>query len=234
MAKQRIDKIISSQSMLSRKDVEKLIKEKQVYINNELCKSVNDKVDPLENEIKIGGQKLVYREHLYLVLNKPKGVVSATTDNEKTVIDLVPDEIKRKDLFPVGRLDKDTTGILIITDDGTFAHKITSPRKDIEKTYIATLDSKINERDKDIFSRGMTLSDGTQYKPAYFEKLDEKTALIKISEGKYHQVKRMCKFCGHEVLELQRVKIGKLELDKQLKTGEMRELTEEEKDLIFG
>lgn len=234
MEKERIDKLISSQLNISRKDVTKLIKQKKVYVNDLLIKSSSEKVNPLEDNIIVDKKRLEYKKHIYLMHNKPKGVVSATEDkNEKTVLDLVPDKYKRKDLFLCGRLDKDTTGLLVLTDDGEFLHKLMSPKNRIFKTYIVKLDKKIEDEVKEMFLSGIRLKDGYICKEAYFEKINDDTARISICEGKYHQIKRMCAACSYQVLDLERVKIGSLYLDKSLKKGDFRELTNEELGAMF-
>ena len=163
------------------------------------------------------------------MLNKPKGVVSATDDKmHKTVLDLVPDNLKRPGLFPAGRLDADTTGFVLLTDDGDFAHRILSPKNHIEKTYIATLEKTLTEEDISAFAAGITLSDGYECLPAAVKLVGQAVAEVKICEGKYHQIKRMFAVRGNRVVELKRVKMGGLSLDIALEPGKMRELTQDE------
>ena len=170
-------------------------------------------------------------------MNKPAGVVSATTDNhDKTVIDILPKEYQRKGLFPAGRLDKDTEGLLIITDDGDFAHKMLSPKKHVEKTYIAKLDKPINDETVKSFEKGIIFADGTKCMPAKLESVpdsDNMTAKVTICEGKFHQVKKMFLCCGINVVHLQRISIGNLYLDSKLPIGSCKLLTILDKELIF-
>ena len=169
------------------------------------------------------------------MMNKPKGVLSASNDkNAKTVIDILPQQFRRKNLFPAGRLDKDTTGLLIITDDGDFAHRMLSPNKKVYKHYIATLDKELDDTVKERFENGIVLSDGTVCQKAFFEKLSDSRALVKICEGKFHQVKKMFLSCSYTVVELERVQIGALKLDSHLAQSEVRELTKSETLLVFN
>lgn len=226
---QRLDKVISSQTSLSRKEIKALAKLGEIKVNSVVCKSTDMKVEPAKDEIFISGKLLTYKEHVYYMMNKPKGVLSASNDkNARTVIDILPDTLKRKNLFPAGRLDKDTTGLLIITDDGDFAHKMLSPNKKVYKHYVATLEEPIVEGTKEMFEQGIVLEDGTVCQKAFFDEIDKNKALVKICEGKFHQVKKMFSACGSTVVELERVQIGQLKLDKNLSYGQARELNEGE------
>ena len=232
---ERIDKIISSQGQYSRSEVKKLIKGGRITLNGRVLKSSDEKADPDSCVIAIDGKPLGYKKHIYIMLNKPQGVVSATDDRDhKTVIDLVPKELKRAGLFPAGRLDGDTVGFVIITDDGDFAHRILSPKNHIMKTYHATLQRPVTQADIDAFRNGIELKDGTLCLEAQVKPLDsdEPMAEIKICEGKYHQVKRMFAALGNKVVYLKRVKMGELCLDESLKEGQCREITAEELELI--
>lgn len=231
MAQQRIDKIIASQGKYSRSDVRKLVRNGEVSVNGKTVNDCGIKTDPEKDEIKVCGERLGYSEFIYIMLNKPEGVVSASrSSGEKTVVDLVPDEMKRDGLFPAGRLDKDTTGFVLITDDGAFAHDILSPKKHIEKTYIAVLDRPIGEQELEKFRCGITLADGYECLPARITVLsdDGLTVEIKLREGKYHQIKRMAAACGSHVNKLHRVSMGGLSLDSSLKEGECRIITDDE------
>ncbi len=233
---ERIDKIIASQSPISRKEVHKLIWTGKVLADGRPVKKIDQKIDPEKTEIIIDGRKLVYKKYVYIMLNKPEGCVSASTDNtQKTVIDLVPDDLKRAGLAPVGRLDKDTTGLLIITDDGDFSHRVTSPKKKIFKTYTAWLDLTPTEEELDRLREGVTIDGGEKCLPCYVNVADGTDHVIEISicEGKYHQVKRMAAAIGKKVLRLRRVSIGELKLDETLAEGDSRELTEEEISLFL-
>ena len=233
--KERLDKFIASQTALSRKEVSKAVKDKRVTLNGQLVRAADIKVDTDTDSIALDGAVIGYKEHVYYMMNKPSGVVSATEDrDERTVLDILPTELIRDGLFPAGRLDKDTTGLLIITDDGDYAHRMLSPKKHVDKTYTATLD---REPDSDIagaFAEGMTLADGTVCKPAVAEPLGDKRVRVVISEGKYHQVKRMFAAAGYKVEALDRVKIGALDLDPELNRGEVREMEADEAAKVFS
>ncbi|MEG1835219.1 MAG: pseudouridine synthase [Oscillospiraceae bacterium] len=236
MPKERIDKIIASIGTLSRKDVGKLIKEARVCVNDKIVKSVSDKIDTDIDRIFISGEELIIKKNIYIMLNKPKGVVSASAGKgEKTVVDLVPDRLKRDGLFPAGRLDKDTTGFVLITDDGNFAHNILSPKKHINKTYIAKLKNPIDDVDIKTLENGLELKDGTVFLPSLIkiiENSENPIVQVVICEGKYHQIKRMFLAVNNEVIDLNRIKMGELSLDDDLKQGECREITQNELDLI--
>lgn len=235
MKNQRLDKIIASQTSLSRKQVASLIKDGELKVDGEIVLSPDAKADPEKSEIVFCGKNIGYKKYIYIMMNKPKGILSASTDkNKKTVIDLVPEELRRDGLFPAGRLDKDTTGFVLITDDGDFAHKILSPKNHIVKTYVATIEKPISESEIDTLERGITLSDGTFFKKCEIKTLDEsrKRIEIKICEGKYHQIKRMLGFVGNQVIELKRVSMGNLTIDNVLSEGECRLISDEEKKLI--
>ena len=166
------------------------------------------------------------------MLNKPCGFVSTTDADEENVLSFVPSELFRKGMFPVGRLDKDTSGLIFLTNDGAFSHMLTSPSRHVEKEYIATLERPLDEICFEFFAEGMTLKDGFTTRPAKLERLGEKKARVVISEGKYHQVRRMFACCGNRVETLKRVRIGGVELDPTLEEGEVRKLTDEELDLL--
>ena len=234
--KERLDKLIASQGLLSRNDVKTMVKRGEVSVNGAIVKDSSVKVS-YEDDIKIKGESLSQTEYVYIMLNKPKGVVSASEDKrDKTVVDILPDELKRKNLFPAGRLDKDTTGFSLITDDGDFAHRILSPARHVDKTYIATVSDKIDfAKAKKAFSDGVVLGDGTVLLSAQLELIEEKENQIfkvVIKEGKYHQIKRMFASLGTSVIELKRIAIGGLALDFSLKEGEARVITEEELEMI--
>lgn len=231
---ERLDKFISTQTSYSRKDIKRLCKSCDVTLNGEIVKKTDVKIDPESDVVCINGEEIAYKQFVYYMMNKPKGVLSASNDkNAKTVIDILPEEFRRKNLFPAGRLDKDTTGLLIITDDGDFAHRMLSPNKKVYKHYIATLDKTLDDTVKERFENGIVLADGTVCQKAFFEKLSDNTALVKICEGKFHQVKKMFLSCSYTVLELERVQIGSLRLDGNLAQSQVRELTKNETQLIF-
>lgn len=223
---QRLDKIIASQGKYSRREVQELIKSGAVKVNGITVRDRGAKSDDEKDIISVNGEQLDFQRFVYLMLNKPKGVVSATNDkNEKTVIDLVPKEYKGRNLFPAGRLDITTTGFVLITDDGDFAHRILSPKNHIEKTYEARLAERVTEEQIKRVSEGIELKDGTKCLPAkvtVIEDSDEPLVEIKICEGKYHQIKRMFAAAGNGVIGLKRTQMGGLKLYPSLKEGECR------------
>lgn len=234
MAKERFDKIIANQFNISRKDARIAIRRGKATVNGKAVRDPALAVDT-ESEITFLGQAMEYKKYLYILMNKPKGVLSAANDkSRKTVVDLVPDEYKRQGLFPVGRLDKDTTGLLIITDDGDFAHRAIAPNKNVFKTYEVTLDGNITEEMVEKFHEGIVLADGTVCKSAALKSLSENRAEVKISEGKYHQIKRMFGVVGLGVNELKRTAIGGLFLPQNLAEGECVLLNEQEICSIFA
>ena len=236
----RLDKFLSQTGKFTRAEAKKVIKSKRVRLNGEVVKDGKIKINEDSDKIFLDGELLALNnKEVYYMLNKPAGVVSATRDDkDKTVIDLIDSPGRKEDLFPVGRLDKETTGLLIITNDGKFAHNIISPKKHIPKTYEAVVTGKISEKEVKIFSQGMELANGDKLQPAhldvisYSKKDDTSKVRVIIHEGKYHQVRRMFGAVSQRVLELDRVKIGLLELDDTLERGEYRELTEKELNLI--
>lgn len=229
---ERIDKLIASQSSYSRRDIKNLIKQGRITVNGEIISDCGMKVDENLSTVKLDGELLTIKRHIYIMLNKPAGVVSASeSESDKTVIDLVPETLFRRGLFPAGRLDKDTTGFVLITDDGDFAHSILSPKKHIFKTYEARLERRIGEEEMKLLENGITLGDGTVLKKAKAEIAEDgETPLVRIMicEGKYHQVKRMFAAAGNRVTALHRTKMGALSLDPALLPGECREITPEE------
>jgi len=233
--KQRLDKFISSQSGLSRSEAVKAIKASRAAVNGAVCRQPDAKVDTDSDTIVLDGMELSYREHAYYMMNKPAGVVSATEDrDDRTVIDLLPIELRREGLFPAGRLDKDTTGLMIITDDGDYAHRMLSPKKHVDKLYTVTLDRPADSGDLVRFAEGIELKDGTVCKPAEATVLDDGRVEIVISEGKYHQVKRMFAAAGYHVTALRRERIGALRLDDSLAPGEFREMSADEANAVFN
>ena len=229
---ERLDKLIANSGTLSRKEVQKLIKTGEVRVNGVSVRDRGFTVDPENVSVTVGGEELNLKKYVYIMLNKPEGVVSAARDDrEKTVIDLVPGELKKKNLFPAGRLDRNTTGFVLITDDGDFAHRILSPKNHVEKTYEARLAEPIGTVSLEKIAEGITLGDGTECLPAKLRVLEDgENPLIevKICEGKYHQIKRMFAAAGNAVIELKRVQIGSLPLDSNLAAGECRLLNEDE------
>ena len=230
----RLDKFISNTTSYSRKDVRGLLKRGTVTINGERAKAPDQKVDEVADVICIEGQIIQYREFLYLMLNKPQGYLSATEDDRDPVVtDLVPEEWKHFQVFPVGRLDKDTEGLLLLTNDGHFAYELTSPKKNRYKRYFARLDRPAETADIAEFAKGMEFQDFTA-KPARLEiDPDDPTQVyVEIAEGKFHQVKRMCERVGKTVVYLKRVSMDQLQLDPALPLGSVRELTADEMKLL--
>lgn len=223
---QRLDKLIASQGRFSRREVQELIKNGAVKVNGITVRDRGAKSDDEKDIICVNGEQLDFQRFVYIMLNKPKGVVSATNDkNEKTVIDLVPKEFKGRNLFPAGRLDITTTGFVLVTDDGDFAHRILSPKNHIEKTYEARLAESVTEGQLEAVRNGIGLKDGTKCLPAKVTVLadgEKPLVEIKICEGKYHQIKRMFAAAGNGVIELKRTQMGGLTLDPSLKEGKCR------------
>ncbi len=225
---ERIDKVISSQSNFSRKEVRKMILKKRVTVDGEIVDKYDTKIDQSRAVIAIDGKDIDLKKNIYLILNKPKGYISATEDkSQRTVLELVPEEFKERELFPAGRLDKDTTGLMLITNDGVMAHNILSPRKHIKKIYEVTIDVDMTEEMVKGFKSGIKLSDA-ECKSAELNITGKSLGIVTIREGRYHQIKRMFGCYGAKVLELNRIGMGNLNLPKELKLGECRELTENE------
>lgn len=239
---QRIDKILGHLGYGSRSDIKKMVKLGRVTLNDVVVKDSGTQSHPYEDIIAVDGERVVYREFVYLMLNKPAGVISATEDTrDRTVLDLIPDEFRRFSPFPVGRLDKDTEGFLLLTNDGQLAHDLLSPRKHVPKTYEADVLGDVGEREIALFREGVCLDDGYVTLPAKLEivghpRQDQDRVLsrirLTISEGKFHQVKRMFLAAGSKVTYLKRISMGPLSLDDQLALGAFRELTEEELTLL--
>lgn len=238
MAIMRLDKFFSSQEILSRKDIKTAIRHGAVAINGIPAKNVDIKVNTDSDIVSLNGKEIKYKPFVYIMLNKPKGVVSATDDKiNKTVLDLVPDQLKRNDLFPAGRLDKDSEGFVLITNDGDFAHKILSPKKHVPKKYVVELDGRVTKDIIKAMRDGVTLSDGSLCKSADVKLLNdnaESTVEIVLSEGKYHQIKRMFGLFDLGVNSLKRISIGGLELDENLAPGKCREMLHKEVEKILG
>jgi len=234
---ERLDKILATQGIGTRTQVKALIKSGAVTVNNIVCRKSDSKAEPESDIIKINGKKLEFKKHIYIMMNKPAGVLSASTDKKaKTVIDLLPPELKRKGLFPAGRLDKDTEGLLIITDDGEFAHNMLHPKKKVYKLYYAEVDNPVNPEDIEEFKKGIVLRDGTECMPAELslcENTNSCNIFVKICEGKFHQVKKMLLSRGKFVEYLKRISIGALKLDENLVQGCCKELTIEEANKVF-
>ena len=237
MAKlERIDKVISNMGYGSRKQVKAYIKEGRVRIGEDLIEDNKTKVDPYKEDIYFDGEKILYKKYIYLMMNKPQGLVSSTDDPlTKTVVDILDDRYSFYKPFPVGRLDKDTEGLLILTNDGKMAHEILAPKKRVDKKYYVEVDGQVDSRYIDIFEYGIELDDGYNTLSSDLEIIEAgrvSKVYLTIREGKFHQVKRMFKALSMEVLYLKRVSMGNLYLDEDLNAGDYRELTQEEKNLL--
>ena len=223
---ERLDKVLAATGRWSRREVKLLVKQGQVRVNGAAASSAEEKLDPETAAVTVGGQTVVLQKHTYIMLHKPAGVLSATEDSrQKTVLELLPPELRRRGLSPVGRLDKDTEGLLLLTDDGELAHRLLSPKYHVDKRYYAEVDGLLGPADADAFAKGMTLDDGLVYLPAGLELCDSGACIVTLQEGKFHQVKRMLAFRGAPVRYLKRLAMGPLALDPSLETGAFRELT---------
>lgn len=229
----RLDKLLSTQLNISRTDAKQMIKKGRVSVNGIPAKSGDVKVAD-SDIVAVDGNKISYSRFVYIMMNKPKGVISASDGKgEKTVVDLVPSDMQRRGLFPAGRLDKDTTGFVLLTDDGEFAHSILAPSRHIDKTYVVTLDKPVTPEAVADFRSGMELN-GEKLLQADAEIISEDATVCRVvlRQGLYHQIKRMFKKHGLTVIELKRVKMGNLPLDDSLLPGECRYLSQKELDLI--
>lgn len=235
----RLDKLLAHSGLGTRKEVKKLLKKKIVEVNNEIVTDPKVHIDPEVDNVTVSGEPLDYQEFIYLMMNKPQGVISATEDNlHETVLDLLEMQDSLQEPHPVGRLDIDTEGLLILTNDGKLTHRLLSPKHHVDKLYYAEIDGIVTEEDQTVFEQGVILEDDYQTLPAKLEIVsvneDTNTSVIKlvIQEGKFHQVKRMMHSVGKEVTYLKRLEMGPLKLDDQLELGAYRELTSEELDLL--
>lgn len=230
---ERLDKILANLGYGTRKELKKIVRNGIVEVNGIVVKDSGIQVDPQKDKIVINGEEIFYREFIYLMMNKPDGVISATYDNrDETVIDLLEVEHQVFEPFPVGRLDKDTVGLLLLTNDGELNHRLISPKWKVDKIYFAKINNRVTEDDIKAFEKGITLDDGYVCKEAKLEVKEatdeESEVIITIQEGKFHQVKRMFEAVGKKVTYLKRIEFGTLKLDNELEEGEYRELTDEE------
>lgn len=227
----RLDKFLADMGVGTRTEVKKLIRQGKVTVDGITCKMPDEKIDATCHQICCAGRPVSYKAFEYYMLNKPAGVVSATTDvRDQTVLDLIVSK-RRKDLFPVGRLDKDTEGLLLITNDGELAHRLLAPKKHVDKVYYAKVEGKVTQEDVELFSKGLPIGSGEVAKPSKLEVLvsgEISEIRLTIQEGKFHQVKRMFEAVGKKVSYLKRLSMGTLELDETLRPGEYRMLTEKE------
>ena len=236
---QRLDKLIASQSTRSRSETVRLIRAGQVSVDGVVCRDPSVKVQAETCTVTVAGEAICYRQFVYIMLNKPAGILCVSRDPKvPTVVDLLPSDMKRKNLFPAGRLDKDTVGLVLLTDDGDLAHRLLAPKKEIVKRYQVRLDGPLTDEHCRAFAAGITLADGTPCRPAELEILEngeQPLAEVRITEGRYHQIKRMFGVIDRGVVWLKRLSIGPLLLDPTLEEGESRFLTDEEcKMLCFS
>lgn len=234
--KMRVDKLLSNVGVASRAELKKYCKQGLISVNGKVINNPGVQVDSESDDIRFNGEKIVYREFVYIMLNKPDGYISATFDKyDPIVLDLIDQSYLVFEPFPVGRLDKDTEGLLVLTNDGQLAHRVLSPKKHVPKTYYAKIQGKVTEEDILAFEKGVILDDGYETMPSQLKilKSDDMSEIeLTIHEGKFHQVKRMFESVGKKVVYLKRLSMGKLILDENLSLGEYRELTDEEVKLI--
>ena len=227
----RLDRYLKETTNISRNDAKKILKKGLVQVNGIIIKDDGYKVDEFNDEVRYGDDVLKYQQYIYIMLNKPAGVISATEDSrEKTILDLMP-EYKNKEIFPFGRLDKDSVWLLILSNDGKLAHELLSPKKHVDKKYYLKIRGILDKSDIEAFNQGIVLEDGDKCKPAKLEIISSNEVsecYVTISEGKFHQLKRMFKMLGKEVIYLKRIVFGKIVLDESLNEGEYRLLSEEE------
>lgn len=231
----RLDKFISEQAGVTRSEAKRLLKKGEITVNGAVVRSADAQISPEADSIFVSGKEISYRKFIYIMLNKPGGVICATRDElSETVLELIPEELRRKGLFPAGRLDKDTEGFVFITDDGALAHKMLSPKSHVEKEYIVTLEAPFREEYIKAFADGITIDGGEKCLPAaLIPTSDERVVRLILHEGKYHQVKRMMKAVGNCVVKLKRVRMGGISLDSALSSGSCREITAEEIGTLF-
>ena len=235
MALQRLDKTLADLGFGPRKELKEMIRGGRVRVDGEVCLKPEQKLDPERQRLTLDGRALGYKRLRYFMLDKPAGVVTATEDCEqRTVLDILPEELRRLGLFPVGRLDKDTSGLLLLTNDGEFAHRVISPKSCVEKRYYADIDGEVDESDIAAFAAGLRLRDGTECLPAKLENVGPGRCLVTVTEGKYHQVKRMLASRGKPIRSLRRLSVGGLVLDEDLGPGGLRELDETDLCKLFS
>lgn len=231
---ERLDKLLAGTGKWSRREVKALVRQGLVRVDGRLAASAEDKLDPAAAVVTVAGETISLRRFTYVMLHKPAGVLTATEDRKQpTVLDLLPPELRRIGLAPVGRLDKDTEGLLLLTNDGELAHRLLSPKYHVEKRYFARVDGELSAADAEAFARGMTLGDGLECLPAGLEVLPDRVCIVTLREGKFHQVKRMLAARGAPVLYLKRLSMGPLTLDDSLAAGAYRLLRAEEISALY-
>lgn len=231
---ERLDKLLAGTGKWSRREVKALVRQGLVRVDGRLAASAEDKLDPAVAVVTVAGETVALHRFTYVLLHKPAGVLTATEDRKQpTVLDLLPPELRRIGLAPVGRLDKDTEGLLLLTNDGELAHRLLSPKYHVEKRYFARVDGELSAADAEAFARGMTLGDGLECLPAGLEVLPDRVCIVTLREGKFHQVKRMLAARGAPVLYLKRLSMGPLTLDDSLAAGAYRLLRAEEISALY-
>lgn len=231
---ERLDKLLAGTGKWSRREVKALVRQGLVRVDGQLAASAEDKLDPAATVVTVAGETISLCRFTYVMLHKPAGVLTATEDRKQpTVLDLLPPELRRIGLAPVGRLDKDTEGLLLLTNDGELAHRLLSPKYHVEKRYFARVDGELSAADAEAFARGMTLGDGLECLPAGLEVLPDRVCIVTLREGKFHQVKRMLAARGAPVLYLKRLSMGPLTLDDSLAAGAYRLLRAEEISALY-
>lgn len=231
---ERLDKLLAGTGKWSRREVKALVRQGLVRVDGRLAASAEDKLDPAAAIVTVAGETISLRRFTYVMLHKPAGVLTATEDRKQpTVLDLLPPELRRIGLAPVGRLDKDTEGLLLLTNDGELAHRLLSHRYHVDKRYLARVDGELSAADTEAFARGMTLGDGLECLPAGLEVLPDRVCIVTLREGKFHQVKRMLAARGAPVLYLKRLSMGPLTLDDSLAAGAYRLLRAEEISALY-
>lgn len=231
---ERLDKLLADTGLWSRREGKELIRQGRVEANGQRCKSPEEKYEREGLDLRVDGAPVFAEKFTYLMMHKPAGLLSATQDrNQRTVLDLLPAELRRRDLFPVGRLDKDTEGLLLLTNHGELAHQLLSPKRHVDKVYLARVDGQLNQADVEAFAAGMVLGDGLACLPAGLEPLEDPSwGKVTLREGKFHQIKRMTAARGKRVTCLKRLTMGPLRLDEGLAPGQWRPLTEEERKAL--
>lgn len=231
---ERLDKLLAGTGKWSRREVKALVRQGLVRVDGRLAASAEDKLDPAAAVVTVAGETVALHHFTYVMLHKPAGVLTATEDRKQpTVLDLLPPELRRIGLAPVGRLDKDTEGLLLLTNDGELAHRLLSPKYHVDKRYLARVDGELSAADTEAFARGMTLGDGLECLPAGLEVLPDRVCIVTLREGKFHQVKRMLAARGAPVLYLKRLSMGPLVLEDSLAAGAYRLLRAEEISALY-
>lgn len=225
----RLDKFFTETGTLTRKEADKAIKRGEVTVDGKVFKKPDLKIDEEKVKVEFNGQEIKFQKYVYIMLNKPQGVVSATEDKkQKTVLDLIPEKYQKMGLFPCGRLDKDTLGLMLLTNDGKTAHNLLAPKKHVAKVYFFECADELTKHNEHLIEAGIELKDGYKTKPCRIHLKEKTKGFIQLTEGKYHEIKRMFGAVGNKITFLERVNFGPLELDESLQRGQWRELTEDE------